>query len=186
MSILPFSTRLKPLWIGAWCLLLIAPVLLAAEAQLPPKDGRGQDQIHVSADRLVANFQDEMAEFIGNVRVTQGEATLQADRVKIYTRNTPEGADAATSGIESIDRIIASGNVIIHMQDGSAVTDQAEYDAGKQTLVLSGPGTKVTQAGNSITGSKITLYRVDGRINVEGSAQQRVQAVFVTEGGVLE
>jgi lipopolysaccharide export system protein LptA len=175
-----------PVWITAWSLLLAISGAPAAEGQASSEGNRAGDRIQVSADRLVANLQDNMAEFIGNVFVTQGEATLRADRVKVYTKGTPKGADPARSGIESIERIIASGNVVIDMQEGTAVTDQADYDAGKRILILSGPGTKVTKAGNSLTGSKITLYRDDGRIKVDGSGQQRVRAVFVTEGGMLE
>ena len=81
---------------------------------------------------------------------------------------------------------MADGNVRISLKDGIAVSDQAEYQADKRVIILSGAQATVTRGGNSITGSRITLYRDDGRINVDGSDQQRVEAVFVSEERLIE
>ncbi len=45
-------------------------------------------------------------------------------------------------------------------------------------LVLSGNNSKVIGENDSISGEKITFYRIDGRIDVESGNNKRVEAVF--------
>ncbi len=173
-------------WVAAAALIALTPAAMAAEKKAAAPAAPDSDRIHITADRLVARLQDRVAEFSGNVQVTQGEAVLHADKVTVYTKDAPKGTDPARPGAESVDRIVATGGVTIRMKDGTAVADQAEYRADKRVVILTGPGTQVTQAGNSIAGSRITLYRDSGRINVDGSDKQPVRAVFVTEEKLIE
>ncbi len=69
----------------------------------------------------------------------------------------------------------------IRFDNRVAVTQQAVYITESRILILTGTGSKVTSGNNSISGSKITLYRVDGRITVESSSEKRVEAVFYSE-----
>jgi len=64
------------------------------------------------------------------------------------------------------------------MDDKVATTTSAEYRTDTQVLVLLGTGSKITSAKNSITGSKITFYRTDERVIVEGQEDKRVEAEF--------
>ena len=47
-----------------------------------------------------------------------------------------------------------------------------------EVLVLKGEHSKVTREGHSITGTKFTLQRSDGKITAESSRKNRVKAVF--------
>jgi lipopolysaccharide export system protein LptA len=187
MKILPYRSYLRAsVWTAADCLLALLLAVFPASALAQAASGPKAEKIHVTADRLVAKSKANMAEFVGNVRVTQGDTTIRADRIKIYTKKTGKGAASNAAGKEAIDRILAEGNVRISLKDGVAESEQAEYQADKRVIVLSGPEAKVTRGGNSIIGSRITLYRDDGRINVDGSDRQRVEAVFVTEDRLIE
>jgi lipopolysaccharide export system protein LptA len=164
--------------------LILAAILAATQPAAAAGEAAGK--IHITADRLVAKSKDNLAEFIGNVEVTQGETAIRADRIRIYTKNASQGDSSGKPDKESIDRIVAEGNVRIHLKDGTAVGDQAEYQADKRVIILSGAQATVTRGGNSISGSRITLYRDDGRINVDGGERQRVEAVFVSEERLIE
>ena len=48
-------------------------------------------------------------------------------------------------------------------------------------LVLEGENSRVQSGKNILTGSKITIYRKDEEIKVEGSPQKRVKAVFYSD-----
>ena len=173
--------------LGAVAICLAGLLLLAVAAvPEPARAAEPAEEIRVTADRLVAKGNANMAEFIGNVNVTQGDTAIRADRIRIYTKKNAEGTGSQTPGTEAIERIVADGNVRIRMKDGTAVGQQAEYQAAKRIIILSGPEAKVTRGGNSITGSRITLYRDDGRINFDGSERQRVEAVFVSQGRLIE
>ena len=157
--------------------------MAAAQEANPP----GEQYINVSADRLVAETGSDFAEFIGNVRVVQGETTITADRLRIeYLRSNSADANSLSMTGESIRKLTAQGSVNIRMDDQTASTDKAEYDVPKRVLVLSGKETRVTSGQNTISGAKITMHRDSGQISVEGHGKQQVQAVFYSPQGGLK
>jgi lipopolysaccharide export system protein LptA len=151
--------------------------------ELPPKKSTHQtdQQIQIVADKLITNSAEKFAEFIGDVRARQGNLEIISERLRIYYRDDPDRNKNQTGGQESIKQIIASGNVHLSFEEYKAKADQAEYDLDTQVFVLSGDNTTVTSGKNTLTGSKITLYRKDGQIKVESSQQKRVKAVFYQE-----
>ena len=150
----------------------------ASEAVGPNVKNNENEEIRIIADKLFAEVDAGVIEFVGNVKATQAETVVTADRLKIiYNPDAAKGqADALKSA--SIEKIIASGHVKINYGNIIAVTDVAEYTIKTEVLVLKGAQSKVTQEGHSITGTKFTLHRADGKITVESSEQNRVKAVF--------
>ena len=80
-----------------------------------------------------------------------------------------------------LKKIIATGNVRITSEQYNAEAEKVEYDTTSMTVILTGENSKVISGKNSITGSKIILYRKDGRVKVEGSKNSRIKAVFYSE-----
>lgn len=135
-------------------------------------------KIHITADKLISDNNTNYAEFIGNVRATQEETVITADNLKIFLKQNPQNKKSPTVGTESINKIIASGNVKINFDNRVAVTPHAVYNTETEVLVLSGNNSRIISGNNSISGEKITLYRTTGRITVESSGEKRVEAVF--------
>ena len=146
----------------------------------PPKKGTHQtaEQIQIVADKLITNNTEKFAEFVGDVRASQGNLVITSERLRIYYRDDTDRNKDQTASQESIKRIVASGNVKISSEKYKAQTDQADYDLDTQVFVLIGENSTVTSGKNILTGSKITLYRKNGQIEVESSPQKRVKAVF--------
>jgi lipopolysaccharide export system protein LptA len=148
-----------------------------------PKAGQAENEpIRIVADELISNNEDKYAEFIGNVKVTQGNFTITSDKLRIYYQgelldNEKKGGDE-----ELLKKIIATGNVIITSEQYNAEAEKAEYDTATMTVILSGKNAKVISGKNSITGSKITLNRKSGQVKVEGSKNKRIKAEFYTKG----
>lgn len=142
----------------------------------------GENKIHITADRLVAEGNSNNAEFIGNVKAVQETTVITSDKLKIFYKKVSSGAKDNSKGEESIKEIIASGNVKILFDDKIAETEQAVYTAENRVLVLNGPDSRITSGKNTISGSKITLFRDDGRVKVEGGANKRVEAFFEAGG----
>lgn len=136
------------------------------------------EMLTVTSDRLVSDSASKYAEFIGNVKVTQGATVIRAERIKIYFEKQPGKQGDPAASRESIEKIIANGSVIINFDNKVAVSEQAVYTTGTQILVLTGENSKITSGTDSIAGEKITLYRADGRIKVEGRGEKKVEAVF--------
>lgn len=143
------------------------------------------EQIHISADRLISDTRARLAEFTGNVTASQNGSVIQADSLKIFYRQGVDPGDRRT-GESSIEKIVATGNVKITFDDKVAFTRQATYSTDTRVLVLSGPRSRITSGKDSIIGEKITFSRADGNIKVEGGAGKRVEAVFFSGGKGLK
>ncbi|RPH47583.1 MAG: hypothetical protein EHM85_19510 [Desulfobacteraceae bacterium] len=154
----------------------------AAEKTQKQKKDEGEKKIHITADRLIAEGNSNNAEFIGNVRAVQETTVITSERLKIFYKKDSSGIKDNSKGEESIKEIIATGNVKILFDDKIAETQQAVYAAETRVLVLNGPDSKVTSGKNIISGSKITFFRDDGRVKVEGSGNRRVEAFFESGG----
>ena len=135
-------------------------------------------KIHITSDKLISDNDADYVEFIGNVRATQEDTVITADRLKIFVKKNPDNKDAPGVGTESINKIIASGNVKINFDNRVAVTPQAVYNIKTGILVLSGDNSRIVSGKDSISGEKITIYRTTGRITVESGSEKRVEAVF--------
>ncbi len=156
-------------------ILLLLSVAFAEENPLPKDEVK--EKIHVTADSLSSDSDAKFAEFIGNVKATQGDFVIKSDRLKIYYKESAE-SKAVPGATESIEKIVATGNVEIKSEESVGLTEQAEYDTKTMIVVLTGENSKVFDQKNSVTGSKITLYRNDGRVKVEGDKNKKVNAVL--------
>lgn len=144
----------------------------------PEKDIK---KIHITSDRLVADNEAMSAEFIGNVVATRETDVITADRLKIFYKKGMDKKEKPAAGEEMIKKIVANGNVVIKFDDKVAEAEQAVYTAETGIIVLTGPDSKVTSGNNFISGEKITMYRSDDRMIVEGGKEKQVEAVFYSE-----
>ena len=166
--------------------LVAAAVLFANTARTADQPQTGQPEtdgepIQIVADQLISYNEEKYAEFIGNVKVTQGEFTITSDKLKIYYQgelleNEKKGGDE-----ELLKKIIATGNVKISSEQYNAEAEKAEYDTAEKTVILSGENAKVISGKNSITGSKISLNQKSGQVKVESSGTKRIKAEFFTK-----
>ncbi|MBW1836936.1 MAG: lipopolysaccharide transport periplasmic protein LptA [Deltaproteobacteria bacterium] len=160
-----------------WAVVFMTVTAFAADTSLPPNSNQN-NKIHITADRLIADSETKNVEFIGNVRVTQGTSVITADRVRIFYHQISGNKTGGLDGENSIEKIIANGNIKIRFKNILAVSEQAVYILDTKVLVLTGPDSKISSKGNSVTGEKITLNRANERITVEGGNQKRVEAIL--------
>lgn len=158
---------------------LLTSVVRAADK--PQGDQTENEPIQIVADELISYNDEKYAEFMGKVKVTQGEFTITADRLTIYYEGEllEEEKNGGDEGV--LKKIIATGNVIIDSEDYHAEADRAEYDKDARTVVLSGQNAKVVSGKNSITGSKITYNQNSSQVKVESSGTKRIKAEFFTK-----
>lgn len=155
----------------------------SAESEKGTKETHLENEpIQITANQLISNNDEKYAEFIGDVKASQGNFVITSERLRIYYEGDLVNPEKKSSGDEMIKKIVAEGNVKITAEQYLAEADQVEYDTGSMTIVLRGENSKVTSGKNSISGSVITLYRKDGQVKVEGSAAKRIKAVFYSTG----
>ena len=177
--------KYRPFWTSVTLFTLTTMILSSGifAEELAPKKNTSQtdEKIQIVADKLITNSAEKLADFMGNVRASQGSLVITSERLRIYYRDDPGRNKDQTGGQESIQRVVASGNVQISSEKYKAETDQAEYDPDTQVLVLTGENSTVTSGKNILTGSKITVFRKTGQIKVESSPHKRIKAVFYPE-----
>ncbi len=151
----------------------------AREAKPAPGTAAEDEKIHITADMLTSDSNARFAEFTGHVNARQGKTVIIADSLKIFYRQASGQQKDAEAVAAAIERIVATGNVRITLDDKTAETHQAVYTLDNRVLVLTGPDSRVTSGKDSIAGEKITFDRTNGQIQVEGGdTRKQVEAVF--------
>jgi lipopolysaccharide export system protein LptA len=168
--------------IVVFCLIfcfLIQPAHANDTSHDPGKKNLGGNKtIHITSDRLISDNKAGYAEFIGHVKAIQGDTVITSDKLKIFFKKNIANKGPLSLNEESIQKIVANDNVEIKFDNRVATAQQAVYNTETMVLVLSGDNSKVISENDSISGEKITFYRMDGRINVESGNKKRVEAVF--------
>jgi lipopolysaccharide transport protein LptA len=157
----------------------------SAEASKNPSESK--EPIKINADTLVADDAGKFAEFIGNVKATQGDTTITAERLKIFYTGGSGGGQkgsplSGVGGGGSIKEVVATGNVLINFDKRVATTDRAEYQVETGILTLIGTNSKITSDNNYVIGDRITFNRNEGKAKVESASKQRVEALFYSGG----
>lgn len=134
------------------------------------------EPIRITADRLVADSKTDSARFSGNVRAVQGDTVMTADQLTLYYQS--DNGPSSDEGPDTIKRIMAQGHVRIAFDNRLAVSEQAVYIMAERKLILEGPGSKMISGRDEIIGSKITFFRDDGRVAMEGDGQNPVKAIL--------
>jgi lipopolysaccharide export system protein LptA len=168
----------------AICLLLAwggrSPALSELSGKGAGQQGDLGSSIRITSDAVESDHQMKWLEFTGNVRATQEDGVITADRIKVFYKSHGHGSGMATT----VDKIISEGNVRIVLggKSKTAVAEKAIYTADPKVLVLSGGGPTVWSGNNVIQGEKITLFLAEDRTLVEGGEGTQVDAAFFAEG----
>lgn len=162
-------------------IVLLAPFGFTGDQPTEKDKNQVGEQIQIVADKLITNNAERYAEFIGDVRASQGNFTITSEHLRIYYKDDLDNLKNQTGSQELIKRIVASGHVIISSDQYTAETEQVEYDLDSTVLVLKGENSTIKRGKNFITGSKITVHRKDGQIVVERGAETRVKARFYSK-----
>lgn len=160
--------KLKPVIIAG---ALAAAALGAgmAQAQEDISALKGHDRrapIDLAADRAEAQDRADRAIFAGNVVVRQGELTLRTARLTL--------AYASQGGID-INRIDASGGVVVTSPSETARGDFAVYDLDEGLITMVG-NVRLERGGSHLSGGRLTIDLDSGRAVMDGGLRGVNQA----------
>jgi len=191
-NMLPSQLRAFSLWlITLTFAVLIGNTAYAAgekKAAAPQQEAEEQP-ILIKADQLISNNEEKFAEFIGNVIANQADFVITCHKLRIYyqgdlidTEDKSNKEEKSNKDEGKLKKIVATGNVKINSSQYNAKSEKVEYDTESMIITLTGDDSTVISGKNSIVGSKIILYRKDGRVKVLGSKKKRVEATFYSGG----
>ncbi|WP_129792027.1 LptA/OstA family protein [Sphingosinicella sp. CPCC 101087] len=146
----------------------MAAFLLAIGAQAALGQGagsalKGHDTdapVDVAADRIEVQDRADRAIFTGNVEVRQGNLQLDTARLTV--------AYASAGGIE-IERLEASGGVVLRSPSETARSQFAIYDLNRRLVTMIGSVT-LTRGESNVQGGRLVLDLDSGRAVMDGGA----------------
>lgn len=124
--------------------------------------------VEVTADNLDVNQADGSAEFTGNVLVGQGEMRLSAQRVFVIYKSEAGG----------IERMEATGDVLLVSGADAAEADRAEYTIDSGIIVMTG-NVLLTQGPSALSSERMTVNLITGTAQMSG----RVKTILNPDGG---
>ncbi len=142
---------------AAGATLALAPALAQTSAL---KGHNSNAPVDVAADRIEVQDRVDRAIFSGNVVVRQAELTLTAPRLTV--------AYSSAGGIE-IDRIDASGGVVIRSPSETARGQFAVYDLDSRLITLVG-AVSLVRGDSRVSGGRLVIDLSTGRAVMEGGA----------------
>jgi lipopolysaccharide export system protein LptA len=186
---------------AALATLLLAAVPATAHAQsaggFSGFGGSDGGPIQIEASELEVRDKEGVAIFTGDVVVKQGETTLETAKLVVHYVGGGQGADgggggkkkaaegaatpaaggaAPVAGSQEIDRLEASGKVLVTSKDQTASGDSATYDGKTEVLELRGD-VVLTQGKNVVRGDRLVVEMTTGRARVL-STNRRVQMLL--------
>lgn len=122
--------------------------------------------VEVASDMLEVDQATGQAVLTGNVVVAQGDMRLSAARVTVDY--------AEVDGERRIERLLASGDVLIVSGEDAAEGQEAVYTLGTSNVVLTGD-VVVTQGGNTLAGDRLDIDLASGAGTVTGRVRTTLQ-----------
>lgn len=139
----------------------LAGLAALAQAQGPVSALKGHNSnapVDVTADRIEVQDRADRAIFAGNVHVRQSELTLDTARLTV--------AYSSSGGVQ-IQRLDASGGVVVRSPSETARGNFAVYDLGRRLITLVG-AVQLNRGGSQINGSRLVIDLQSGRAVVDG------------------
>lgn len=118
--------------------------------------------VDVHADRIEVQDRADRAIFSGNVHVVQAEMTLDTPRLTVAYSNAQGGG-----GSPQIQRLDASGGVVVKSPTETAKGDFGIYDLNRKLITLLG-NVQLDQKQNQVSGSRLVIDLDSGRAVVDG------------------
>jgi lipopolysaccharide export system protein LptA len=152
----------------------------------------------VKIESLTLEVRDKQhqATFAGNVKLTQGETTIQCKSLVVFYEDSAPApapsakgapAPAATAqkaatpgfggGNQQIKRVEAKGDVLVTQKDQTAKGENGVFDIKTNNITLTG-NVVVTQGTNVLTGERMIVDLTTGVTRVESSKSAPVSGLF--------
>jgi len=160
-----------------FCSVLLTLLLISSNISFAQNQQTGKNQFHVLSDKMVASQDKSMVEFSGNVKVTRQDEIITAGKARIFFNTNGKEKDTQNR----VKKIVLEGNVQYTAGKRQAFADKAVYTAEDEILILTGESPKLKTGTNFVSGKKITLFRKQDKVVVEGSGKKRVEALFNPE-----
>jgi lipopolysaccharide export system protein LptA len=156
-----------------------------------------KEPIKIESASLEVRDKERIATFIDNVKLVQGDTTLECRRLVVYYDEEPAPAAAKgkqppksglmsppADGQQQVRRLEAKGGVVVTQKDQVATGDNGVYDMKTNSIVLTG-NVVMTRGQDVVSGQKLYvdmttgLYRVESGTTVTPGQSGGVRALII-------
>ena len=129
----------------------------------------------ITSGKLTYKDDERRAHFEGGVVAKAQDATITCRVMDVFLKPREQAgptaqASAGVAGAEKLDRIVATGQVVIVQPSRRGTGDRLVYTADEDKYVLTGGPPSIFDAERGkITGVSLTFFRTDDRVLVEGN-----------------
>lgn len=145
--------------LAAWIATAPQPVLAQVDIGFGGTQTDGDAPVEITSDSLAIDQTTGQAVFTGNVIVVQGDLRMAAAAVQVEY--------AETDGRNEVQRIHATGGVLITQGDDAAEGQEAIYLTDTGMLTMTGD-VLVTQGTTAIAGERMVVDMDTGNGTIEG------------------
>ena len=122
-----------------------------------PKSNISENLFIRSTDELVFEYKNKVATFKDNVRISKGKSTIFADKLTIYFQ----------SGIQDVDNLIASGNVLASDGEKTAKGENLSWNTKEQVAILDDdPFAEYFNNNFTISAARMKFFKEQGKMEV--------------------
>ena len=153
------------------------------------------EPINFEADRAEVFDNEKRAVLSGNVRIQQGESTLQTARLVIFyegsaaastgrpATTTPRQGGAAASPTQNVRRFEMQGGVVVRSKNQTATAERGSFDARRNEAIMEGNVT-LTQCENVLRGARLHADLTANRVRLDAAPSGgRVSGILQGGGG---
>jgi len=154
------------------------------------------EPINFEADRAEVFDNEKRAVLSGNVRIQQGESTLQTARLVIFYEDnsaagraattTPRQGQAASGGntpTQNVRRFEMQGGVVVRSKNQTATAERGSFDARRNEAIMEGNVT-LTQCENVLRGARLHADLTANRVRLDAAPSGgRVSGILQGGGG---
>lgn len=153
-----------------------AAVLLASPAMA--QIGRGDGPVEITSNQGEYLQNEGRGVYTGNVIATQGDSRITTDKLTVVcNKAAPAAGSASDPACETIDQLVAEGNVFYTAPDVRIRGDRAQYDYPTDTITITGDVILSRGAEGVVRGTQV-VYRVAEGRTVITAGKDRVTSIF--------
>jgi lipopolysaccharide transport protein LptA len=123
----------------------------------------------ITSERLTIHDAQRQATFEGSVVVKQGDLTLHADRIDVWTVDSPSAMEGMMYGGSNVSVIKAFGHVELTQEDRFVRADQAVYTQATQQIELMGNLSGHEGSGYKVSGTHMVIFLLEHRSVIDKS-----------------
>lgn len=131
-----------------------------------------KEQTTITSQTMTVQGKDGRTIFEGTVVLKKMDFVMRSDHMVVtFKKGAQDGSRQTEGGTASrVDRIEASGQVVIEKSDGKATCGRALYYKDEEKLVLT-ESPVAWQGGTKVEGSQMTMFLKEDRSIVEGGSR---------------